>query len=142
MTGRSERQHETRERQERKKQWVNPKQLLDPDPRPGLVHRWIRTSMLGRSDARNVSMKFREGWEPCKASDYPEFKEFANESNDQIEYGGLILCRMDESLVKQRNEYFEKIARDQLRAVDNNMMRENDPRMPLLQPERQQTFGS
>ena len=140
---RQNRDNETREAKERKKEWVNPNQLLDPDPRDGLSHRWVRTDVLGHRDVRNVSMKFREGWEPCPAHEYPEFAEFANESNNQIEYGGLILCRMPNELVDQRNAYFQRKAQQQIEAVDRNMMRESDPRVPWLSPERssREEFG-
>ena len=52
--------------------WQAPEVLPNPDPRPGWKHRWVRTSTLGTADPSNVSSKLREGYEPCKAEDYPE----------------------------------------------------------------------
>lgn len=138
---RETRETTTRTASERPKAWVNPKQLMDPERHEGFVHRWIRTSSLGKEDARNVSLKVREGWEPCPASEYQEFQHLANDSTNQIEYGGLLLCRMPEEIVAQRNAYFQKRANDQMVAVNNNLMRENDPRMPLLKPEMRTEFG-
>ena len=142
MAERATRENETREKTSRKKQWQNPNQLLDPKPRPGLKHRWIRTSLRGRDDKKNVSSKVLEGWEPVAASEYDEFSEFANEDSGTIEYGGLVLCATDEEIVKQRNEYYQNKANAQLNSVDNNYLRENDPRMPLLPTERKSEFGS
>jgi hypothetical protein len=74
-----------------------------------------------------------------KLDDHPELK-FARDINtkfkDGIEIGGLLLCRIPEELIKQRQAHFDNLAKSQLRAVDNNFMRENDPRMPLLAPQR------
>lgn len=145
MTARSTRDTADRTASERPKAWVNPKQLLDPNRHEGFVHRWIRTESMGNSDARNVSVKIREGWEPCPVSEYPEFAHLKNDSTNQIEYGGLMLCRMPEEIVAQRNAYFHKRAQDQINAVDNNIMRESDPRMPirkeLLERSTREEFG-
>ena len=148
MTARNTREQETRVAHERPQQWVNPKTLLDPDHREGVTHRWVRTETLGSKDARNVSMRFREGWQPCPADEYPEYASFANESSGNIEYGGLILCRMSDDMVAQRTAYFAKIATNQITAVDQHLFRGNDPvnsaGMRILPPDRKtrEQFGS
>lgn len=119
--------------------WVPPSYLPTPNPQPGWVFRWVRTSSLGQSDNTNVSNKFRQGWVPVKASDVPEISVMSDVNSrfpENIEIGGLLLCKAPESEVKRRREYYEDMARQQMNAVDNNFMRENDPRMPLLSPER------
>ena len=69
---RKDRESNTRETTTRVKNWVPPQQLPDPKPQDGFRFRWIRVSLLGQSDDRNVSVKFREGWEPVKAEEHPE----------------------------------------------------------------------
>ena len=129
--------------EERKKQWVNPHQLLEPTPKEGMTFRWVRASLLGQSDAKNWSTKRREGWEPVPAQEQPELGDFKSEASGHLEYGGLILCWMPDEMVAQRNEHYSKAARDQITAVDNNMMRESDPRMPMSKPDRRtsESFG-
>jgi len=143
MPERKTRESETREKTSRKKTWQRPTSLPSPEPRQGIVHRWVRTATLGTSDAKNVSSKFREGWEPVPADEYPEFNDFISEDGDHIEVGGLILCRTDESVMKEREEHYSNVAAQQMESVDQNFFRENDARMPLLQPDRQTTvkFG-
>ena len=63
---------ENRENDTRDKAWEPASLLPDPDPQDGWVFRWIRTSMVGSPDNTNVSKRFREGWEPVKATDHPE----------------------------------------------------------------------
>ena len=119
-----------------------PQALLPvPEPQDGWVFRWVRTSILGESDNINVSTRFREGWDPVKAEDHPELKiqsdygsQFAAKGN--IEIGGLLLCKAPEKTMRQRSKYYEDMAQQQMEGVDRNYLRENDPRMPLLRPER------
>ena len=119
-----------------------PQSLLPiPEPQDGWVFRWIRTSILGESDNINVSTRFREGWEPVMAEEHPELKiqsdygsQFAAKGN--IEIGGLLLCKAHEKTMQQRSKYYEDMAQQQMEGVDRNYLRENDPRMPLLRPER------
>ena len=119
-----------------------PQALLPvPEPQDGWVFRWVRTSILGESDNINVSTRFREGWDPVKAEDHPELKiqsdygsQFAAKGN--IEIGGLLLCKAPEKAMRQRSKYYEDMAQQQMDGVDRNYLRENDPRMPLLRPER------
>lgn len=142
---RTPREIESRDKQERPKQWM-PAQLLPiPNPEPGYGLRWIRVSTLGTDDPMNVSSKFREGWEPVKASEHPEIQLMSGGKNrhpDSIEIGGLILCKTPIEFVKQRDAYYQQQADGQMSSVDNNFMRENDPRMPLF-TERQSkvSFG-
>jgi hypothetical protein len=106
-----------------------------PDPRPGWVHRYIRTSILGTADASNISSKLREGYEPCKAADYPEMMIHANQDGrfkGNIEVGGLLLCRIPEEFMKQRDAHYASLNKAQMESVDNTFMRQSDARMPLF----------
>jgi hypothetical protein len=104
--------------------------------------------MVGSPDNTNVSKKFREGWEPVKAEDHPELRIMSDHKSEWkekggIELGGLLLCKQSEESVGKRREYYERHAASQMQAVDNSYMRESDPRMPVLPPDRQTrvTFG-
>ena len=142
---RAPREQESRAKAERPKQWMPPQTLPDPNPEPGYAFRWIRISTLGTSDPMNVSSKLREGWEPVKASDHPEVQIMGSGSGrfpDSIEIGGLILCKTPTELVQQRDSYYQSQAESQMVSVDNNFMRESDPRMPLFKERISKvTFG-
>jgi len=124
---------ETREKVARPKAvvYAPPSTLPFPDPEPGVVFRYVATHVLGQSDPSNVSKRFREGWEPCKAVDYPELM-MAADANGNVEIGGLMLCKMAAEQAEARAEYYEQIAANQMVSVDNHFMRNNDPRMPLF----------
>jgi hypothetical protein len=129
------RELETREKQTRRRSWAPPELLPYPNPEQGYEFRWVRISALGMSDPRNVSSKLREGWEPVKASDHPEIVTMMDSNEhfkDNIVIGGLMLCKTPTELVEDRNAYYKKQADSQMQTVNNNFMRENDPRMPLF----------
>lgn len=136
----------TREQTARKKSWTAPELLPAPTPVPGYVYRWIRLSMLGTSDPMNVSSKLREGWEPVRASDHPEIQLAVIESDrhkDNIVIGGLMLCRIPAEFADQRSAYYRDKTEALVNSVDNNFMRENDPRMPLFAEKKSKvTFGN
>ena len=137
---------EVRATAERPKQWMPPELLPSPNPEPGYEFRWIRVSTLGNADPMNISSKLREGWEPVKASEHPEIQlmNIGEKSRfpDSIEIGGLILCKTPKEFVDQRNGYYQKQTDSQMQSVDNNFMRENDPRMPLFKERRSEVkFG-
>ena len=136
----------TRAKDERPRSWAPPTLLPDPAPEPGYSYRWIRVSTLGQNDPRNVSSKLREGWEPVRAADHPEISMYLDNDNarfkDNVIVGGLLLCKTPTEMVDQRNAYYQQQAEAQIRSVDNNFMRENDPRMPLFSERKSSvTFG-
>lgn len=129
------REHNTRETTARKRAWTRPQLLPDPTPQEGYTYHWVRLSTLGNADPMNVSAKLREGWEPVKASDHPEIFLTGVENDrfkDNVVIGGLMLCKAPVELVQERNEFYQQQADAQIRSVDNSLMRENDPRMPLF----------
>lgn len=129
------REASTRDSELRVKKWQRPETLPSPDPEPGYRFHWVRIATLGNVDAMNVSSKMREGWEPVKAEDHPEITMVAVENErfrDNVVIGGLMLCKAPDELVAERNEYYSQQAKQQIKSVDNNLMRENDPRMPLF----------
>ena len=139
------REIQTRSASERPKQWNRPETLPQPDRQPGYQYRWIRIASLGQSDAKNVSAKFREGWEPVRVEVQPQFQMLVDPTSrfiDNVEIAGLLLCKMPEAFVEQRSAYYAKVAKDNMDAVDNNFMRESDARMPLFKEKKSTTsFG-
>jgi hypothetical protein len=145
MAERLTRELETREIQSRPKQWMPPELLPEPDKQPGYDYHWVRVSTLNSPDPRNLSGKLREGWEPVPVEEQPKFRLLTDPQSrfkDNIEIGGLLLCKTPTEFVAQRNEYIAKQTNAQTEAVDNNLMRQNDPRMPLFKERKSGTsFG-
>jgi hypothetical protein len=126
--------------------WLPQSSLPVPEPKDGWVFRWIRTSSRGLADNTNVSRQFREGCEPVRAEDHPELKilsDINSQFKGNVEVGGLLLCKAPEEKMKARQKYYQEVSDRQIEGVDRSYLRENDPRMPLLNPERstRTTFG-
>jgi hypothetical protein len=140
------RELETREKTERKRSWSRPELLPTPNPEEGYEFRWVRISTRGESDPMNVSSKLREGWEPVRASDHPEVQLMTVENErfkDNIVIGGLMLCKTPTEFVRDRNAFYGQQSDAQIKSVDNNFLRENDPRMPLFAERKTKvTFGN
>jgi hypothetical protein len=142
---RLEREMTVRTEQERPKIWRPAETLPEPDKQPGYAYRWVRTATLNELDQRNISGKLREGWEPVAIEEQPKFRFMTDPNSrfkDSIEIGGLLLCKTPVEFVQQRSEYFADMTRKQTEAVDNNLMRQSDPRMPIFQERRSSvSFG-
>lgn len=142
---REERDQGSRASTARPMTWSPPTLLPDPAPQEGWEFRWIRVSTQGQSDPSNLSSKLREGWEPVRAVDHPEIQLFvdpASQFKDNVVVGGLMLCKTPSEMVAQRDAWFRRQAESQMQSVDNNFLRESDPRMPLFNERSTKvTFG-
>ena len=139
------REQTTREKDVRKRSWQRPETLPSPIPQEGYDFHWVRVSTQGLVDATNVSSKMREGWDPCLAKDHPEITMVTVEQErfaENVVIGGLMLCKAPSELVQERTDYYTTQTKSQMDSVDNNLMRENDPRMPLFNDRQSKvTFG-
>jgi len=114
-------------RPERFAPWVRPSSLAAPDPRPGFVQRWIRVSMKGEEDPRNVNMRTREGWSPRPISSVPD--DFFFMASKTHEKGGhfvvddLMLCEMPRETYEQRAAYYRNMADRQMNSVEEDLDR-------------------
>tara|TARA_R100001443_G_scaffold117413_1_gene142316 strand:+ start:3735 stop:4196 length:462 start_codon:yes stop_codon:yes gene_type:complete len=147
MVDRTTRTEQSREKNSRRKPWIPPSTLDAPDPPEGYTHRWIRESVMGNDDKKNLSARLREGFDLVRADEYPDFE--APTVNDGkhagvIGVGGLLLARFPIESKKERDAYFQGKTDEQMTAVDNDLMREEHSSMPILKPDRQSrvTFGA
>ena len=136
---------DTRIEQQRPQQWKQPELLPEPDKLPGYAYRWIRVSTLNVADPRNLSAKLREGWEPVTVNEQPQFQLLIDGNSrfkDNIEIGGLLLCKTPIEFVEQRDAFYRNQAESQIESVDNSLMRQSDPRMPMFTERKSTTsFG-
>jgi hypothetical protein len=142
---RTPREIETREVSMRPREWAPAELLPEPDKQAGYAYRWIRVSTLNSPDPRNISAKQREGWEPVRIEEQPKFQLLVDPNSrfkDNIEVGGLLLCKSPSEFIDQRNAYYAKQTQAQTDAVDNSFMRQSDARMPLFQERKSSSsFG-
>ena len=144
-TVKTSRVSETRVKQARPKVWTPPSSLDAPPAPDGYRHRWIRAESMGQDDSKNMSGKIRSGWDLVRADEYPG-EDYPNVKDGKyagvIGVGGLVLARIPEELAKQREAYYNQMNADRNEALENDLMKEQHPSMPINQ-ERQtrETFG-
>ena len=149
IKNRTSRESEVRNKDLRKKPWTPPSSLDAPPAPAGFCHRWIRTETMGFQDTANVSKALREGWEFVRSEeiknslgdhDYPVIHD--GKYAGLIGVGGLVLARIPEEIMKSRAEYFQKITQDRMTSIDNDLMKEQRPGMPInIDRQSRVTFG-
>ena len=139
---RAPRETETRDAISRSEAWSEPSALADPHPSDGYVYRWIRTSTLSQADPSNVSKRFREGWVPVPKEEVEYLGLMADHRSrfpQNLEVGGLLLCKMEKARAVARQRHYETLAQRQVQSSDQNFLKQSDPRMPILEPEHKTT---
>jgi len=136
----------TREKESRRKPWTPPSSLDAPPPPEGYVHRWIRESVMGYDDNKNLSARLREGFELVRADEYPDFAAPTIQDGKHagvIGVGGLILARFPIESKQERDDHYKQKTADQMIAVDNDLMREQHSSMPIHNDRQSRvTFGA
>ena len=137
---------QTRSKSERPKVWVPPSSLDAPPAPDGFRYRWIRAEVVGFQDTKNITGRLREGYELVRAeeienaSDYPVVDE--GRYKGVVGVGGLLLAKVPIEIAKQRQEYMTRRHAERSEAVNNDLMREQDKRMPIdVDRQTRVTFG-
>lgn len=136
---------QSRAKTEKPKIWTPPSSLDAPPAPDGYRHRWIRAESMGYDDTTNMSGKLRSGWELVRADEYPN-DNYPSIDNGKyagmIGVGGLVLARISEELAQSREEYFKKVTQDRNDAIENDVLKEQHPSMPINQDRQTRvTFG-
>ena len=136
---------QTRVKEVRKQVWTPPSSLDAPPAPDGYHHRWIRAESMGFDDTKNMAGKLRSGYELVRADEYPDTDYPAIDTGKYkgvIGVGGLLLARISLELVKSRKEYFDNLTKQKDEAINNDLMKEQHPGMPIdIDRQSRVTFG-
>jgi hypothetical protein len=136
---------QTRVKTAKKTVWTPPSSLDAPPAPDGFHHRWIRAETMGFDDTKNMAGKLRSGYELVRADEYPETDYPAindGKYKGVIGVGGLLLARISIELVKSREEYFNNLTKAKDEAIDNDLLKEQHPGMPIdIDRQTRVTFG-
>ena len=140
------RANQTRSKTERPKVWVPPSSLDAPRAPDGFRYRWIRAESVGFQDVKNITGRLREGYELVRAdevenaTDYPVID--SGRYKGVIGVGGLLLAKVPIEIAKQRQQYMTDRHRERSDAVEQDLMKEQDKRMPInVDRQSRVTFG-
>jgi len=152
MTRNESRSENMREQNTREEDWTfeEPNALTIPEnvqarfDNEGMALRWIRYSLQGKDDITNVGKKLQAGWVFVSPEEVPEMA-LTSFVRDEGRYQGAV-CRGDVALVKMpagkvtaRRKFYENKANDQMDAVNAQLMKSSDSRMPITNSSRSVT---
>jgi hypothetical protein len=144
-TIKASRASQTRANTAKKTVWTPPSSLDAPPAPDGYHHRWIRAESMGFDDTKNMAGKLRSGYELVRADEYPDTDYPAIDTGKYkgvIGVGGLLLARISLELVKSRKEYFDNLTQQKDDAIDDDLMKEQHPGMPIdIDRQSRVTFG-
>lgn len=139
--------HKTREQTARKRQYKPPQALDTPAPPPGQEYRWVRVHIHNEDDMKNVALARQEGWEFVRADD-PHLRDSGltlpnHEGRFEgiIGVGDLALAVNSTEMVEAKKEYEADLTRRQLQAVDNDLLKEQHPTMPVIRERSTEVSG-
>lgn len=123
----------TRETTARTKTYRPPNALDAPEPNSDDVkYRWVRVSLQNEDDAKNISKRRAEEWEPVKAEEHPDFIGPTHEEGrfaGAIGVGDLVLMKNSRENIDGRNDYYKQKTVRQTHAVQFDKMQDvQDPR--------------
>jgi hypothetical protein len=140
------RANQTRSKTERPKVWIPPSSLDAPPAPDGFRYRWIRAESVGFQDVKNIQGRIRQGYELVRAeeienaSDYPVVED--GKYKGVVGVGGLLLAKVPEEIAQQRQDYMRSKAEGMDEAINNDLMKEQDNRMPInIDRQSRVTFG-
>ena len=136
---------ETRSKTERPKEYKPPSSLDAPPAPDGFRHRWIRAESLGFNDSKNIHGRLRSGYELVRADEYDDDDSYPIVMDGKyagvIGVGGLLLARIPEELAQSRVAYQNRQTEGQDEAVENDLLKDQDKRMPMKFERSSKNFG-
>ena len=134
----------TRSKTERPKEYKPPSSLDAPQAPDGFRHRWIRAESMGFNDTKNIHGRLRSGYELVRADEY-DTEEYPVVMDGKyagvIGVGGLLLARIPEELAQSRVAYQQRQTEGQDEAIENDLLRDQDKRMPMKFERSSKNFG-
>ena len=135
----------TRSKTERPKEYKPPSSLDAPPAPDGFRHRWIRAESMGFNDSKNIHGRLRSGYELVRADEYENGESYPIVMDGKyagvIGVGGLLLARIPEELAQSRVTYQQRQTEGQDEAVENDLLKDQDKRMPMKFERSSKNFG-
>jgi len=105
--------------------WIRPSSLEAPPAREGMTQRWVRKSLRGADDPKNLNRSWREGWRPRSPDSLPEewrvYATFADKTEGMIVVDDLILMEIDSGVLAKRKKAIHDATQLQMRSVEHDL---------------------
>ena len=142
MSKASSRTTGTRETETKEYTYQEPNYLDVPDvvvdrfTNEDMVLRWVRITLKGEDDYKNVGNKMTQGWVFVTPEEIPEMLHSATVLNSGrytncVVRGDVALAKMPRGKSVARNDYYEGKANDLMEAVNQQLMSASNSKMPI-----------
>ena len=122
-----------------------PEEVVNRFANEGMSLGWLRLTVKGKEDVSHIGRKMQEGWEFVKKEEVPEM-EHSSVVRDEGRYTGAI-CRGDVALgkiptgrIEARKAYYKDKTDSLMEAVNSQLMKNNNSRMPISNSSKSQTI--
>lgn len=106
-------------------QWIRPSSLDAPEPREGMSQRWVRISLRGVDDPKNLNRAWREGWRPRSPDTLDEewrmFADHAEQHEGRIVVDDLMLMEIDSEVLVRKKAAIEAATAAQMHSVEHDL---------------------
>ena len=110
----------------------------------GMTLGWLRITLKGQEDYKYIGKKMQEGWEFVASDEVPEMGS-TSVVRDEGRYSGAVfrgdiaLGKIPTKIFKARGEYYKGKSDQLMDAVNSQLMRGNNSRMPISNSSKTQT---
>ena len=105
--------------------WIRPSSLDAPPARDGMTQRWVRKSLRGADDPKNLNRSWREGWRPRSPDTLPEdwrvYATFADQNEGMIVVDDLILMEIPTEVLQAKSDAITQATASQIRSVEHDL---------------------
>ena len=122
-----------------------PKEIITRFNNEGMTLGWLRITLKGQEDYKYIGKKMQEGWKFVGKEEVPEMEQ-TSVVRDEGRYSGAV-CRGDIALGKiptriyeARGKHYRKKSDELMEAVNSQLMRGNNSRMPISNTSKTQTI--
>ena len=120
--------------------WIRPSSLDAPPCQEGMTQRWVRKSIRGADDPKNLNRTWREGWRPRSPDTLTEewriYANFADSNNGMIVVDDLILMEIDSKVDAARKAALQHQTASQMRGVEHDLESSQIAGHPIINDSR------
>lgn len=105
--------------------WADEENLIAPKAQEGMTQRWVRVSLDGADDPKNMHKKLRQGWKARPVDTMPSsFKSLGTKKSwDEgiLRVDDLVLMEMSTLRAEDRKRYYAKKTASLMTAVESEL---------------------
>jgi hypothetical protein len=104
------------------------------------VYRWVRVTLDGEDDIKNITTAERMGWRFCRPEDIPGVHNLPARTlgycRGAVGISDVAVAKLPREVAVARRKLHEKQTAERMQAINSQLLREGDQRMPTFNESR------